>query len=258
LVKTAGAKSRQALLIAGVVIAIMTVAFGGVIGYIAMPALAGLLMIVGYRTVKPQQIVAVWKTGKTQAVVLGVTFSLTMLIPLQNAVLVGVGISVILYTIRQSGQITIKRRIQTEEGDLIEQDPPDVLPANEVVVLQPYGSLFFAAAPVFEDKLPEVSAASRNSVVILRLRGRTDMGSTFMDVVRRYATALSGAGSRLVIVTGDRQVLHQLEVTGVIAVVGGDSVYTSDERVGATVRRAGEDALTWIAANRSDGGGAAN
>ena len=247
LVKTAGAKSRQALLIAGGVIAVTTVAFGGVVGAIAMPALAGLLMIVGYRTVKPQQIIAVWKTGKTQAVILGVTFTLTMLIPLQNAVLAGVGISVILYTIRQSGHISIKRRVQTEEGDLIEESPPPELPPNEVVVLQPYGSLFFAAAPVFEDKLPKVTATSRNSVVILRLRGRTDMGSTFMEVLRRYATALSGAGSKLVIITGDRQVLHQLEVTGVTATVGEDNVYTSDERVGATVRRATQDALTWVA-----------
>lgn len=254
LVKAAGAQSRQALLIAGVVIAIMVVAFGEVVGYIAMPALAGLLMIVGYRTVKPHQLVAVWKTGKTQAVVLGVTFALTMLIPLQNAVLAGVGISVILYTIRQSGQITIKRRIETAEGDLIEQDPPAEVPANEVVVLQPYGSLFFAAAPVFENKLPKVTAESRNSVVILRLRGRTDMGSTFMDVLQRYATALTRAGSKLVIVTGDEQVLRQLEVTGVTALVGDGNVYTSDERVGATVRRATRQALAWIDSNLNDGG----
>jgi len=36
----------------------------GLYAYIAMPALAGLLMIVGYRTVKPDDIVAAWKTGK--------------------------------------------------------------------------------------------------------------------------------------------------------------------------------------------------
>jgi len=33
---------------------------------------------------------------------------------------------------------------------VIETDPPATVPANDVVVLQPYGTTFFAAAPVFE------------------------------------------------------------------------------------------------------------
>ena len=48
-------------------------------------------------------------------------------------------------------------------------DPPAQVPPNEVVILQPYGSLFFAAAPVLESRLLALSDASRNSVVILRL-----------------------------------------------------------------------------------------
>ena len=35
-----------------------------------MPALAGLLMVVGYRTVKPADVRSVWRTGSLQTVVL--------------------------------------------------------------------------------------------------------------------------------------------------------------------------------------------
>ncbi|HSF86760.1 MAG TPA: SulP family inorganic anion transporter [Acidimicrobiia bacterium] len=247
LVHAAGAKSRQANLIAGAVIAGVILALGGAVGYIAMPAIAGLLMLVGYRTVKPHELLAVWKTGRTQAVVLGVTFTLTMLIPLQNAVLAGVGISVILYVISQSNAVTVLQRIYSDDGDVIETDPPRELSPHQVVVLQPYGSLFFAAAQVFEEALPEVTAISTGSVVILRLRGRTDMGSTFMDVLERYARSLQAVGGKLVIVSGDDRLNAQLETTGVMAVVGSDNIYTSDERVGATVRRAHDDALGWVA-----------
>jgi SulP family sulfate permease len=252
LVTSAGAKSRQANLIAGFVIGLVILIFGGAVGLIAMPAIAGLLMIVGYRTVKPHELVSVWKTGRSQAVVLGVTFVLTMIIPLQNAVLVGVGISVILYVISQSNQVKVKRRTLGDDGSVIEEDPPGVLPPNEVVVLQPYGSLFFAAAKAFEDELPEVAASSSNSVVILRLRGRSDLGSTFMDILARYATSLESVGSKLVIVSGDDQLNAQLEVTGVTAVVGTENIYTSDERVGATVRRAHQEALAWVDANLAE------
>lgn len=249
LVKSAGAKSRLALLIAGVVMAIVILVFGSAVGYIAMPALAGLLMTVGYRTVKPADIKAVWKTGSMQATVMLVTFSLTMLIALQYAVLVGVGISMILYIINQSNQVTVKRWLYDESGRHREVDPPATVSAHEVIVIQPYGSLFFAAAPVFEEALPNVGRDSSGSVVILRLRGRSDLGSTFMDVLGRYAEELNAAGSKLVIISADESIHQQLAATRVTAVVGTENIYTSDEWVGATLKRAYDDASVWVEAN---------
>ncbi len=246
LVKNAGARSRMALLIAAVVMAIVIIVFGSVVGYIAMPALAGLLMTVGYRTVKPADIKSVWKTGTMQATVMSVTFILTMIIPLQNAVLVGVGISMILFVINQSNRVTIKRWLLDDSGNLREVEPPAEVGDSEVVVLQPYGSLFFAAAPVFEELLPDVSDVTQHSVVILRLRGRTALGSTFMDVLRRYAEELSAADSKLVIISGDERVHEQLAVTRVTAVVGSENLYTSDEWVGATLKRAYAESVQWI------------
>jgi SulP family sulfate permease len=189
-----------------------------------------------------------------QKVVLVTTFALTMLIPLQYAVLVGVGLSVILHVVRQSNQVTIKRRQIDPEGNFIETDPPVRLPAEEVVILQPYGSLFFAAAPVFEAALPVLADASRHSVVILRLRGRSDLGTTFMDVLYRYAEGLATLGSKLVIVSANKRIQEQLAVTGITDLIGFENVYTGDERVGATVKRAHADAMAWIKTNRHVGG----
>ncbi|MFZ4519258.1 MAG: SulP family inorganic anion transporter [Microthrixaceae bacterium] len=248
--KEAGARSRWSLVFAAAVMAVVIVAFGEVVGQVAMPALAGLLMLIGYRTVKPADLASVWRTGPVQRAVLVVTFVLTMVIPLQYAVLAGVGLSVLLHVVRQSNQVTIRRRTRNDGGDLIEVDPPAELPAHEVVVLQPYGSLFFAAAPVFEAALPAVGETSAGSVVILRLRGRSDLGTTFMDVLRRYAEALVAAGSRLVIVSANDRIIEQLEVTGITAVIGADGVYPGDERVGATVERAHADAVVWVEAHR--------
>ena len=254
--KAAGARTRQSLLIAGLVMAIVVVAFGEVVGKVAMPALAGLLMLIGFRTIKPADLQSVWRTGTVQKVVLVMTFLLTMIVPLQYAVLVGVGLSVILYVIRQSNKITIRRWELDAEGHVVETDPPAVLDPADVVVLQPYGSLFFAAAPVFETLLPAVTDASRNSVVILRLRGRTDLGTTFMDVLLRYARSLAAVDSKLVVVSTNERIDEQLGVTGITALIGADNVYAGDHRVGAAIRRAYDDALAWVAANRDrDGAG---
>lgn len=245
--KAAGARSRQSLVFTGVVIGVVIVALGNVVGTVAMPALAGLLMLIGYRTIMPADLVSVWRTGLVQKVVLAVTFLLTMLIPLQYAVLVGVGISAVLYVVRQSNQLVVRRRMTEPDGSTREVDPPAELGPGEVVVLQPYGSLFFAAAPVFEAALPRVTPASTNSVVIVRLRGRSDLGTRFLDVLSRYAVVLHAVGSTLMLVSTNERIDEQLRVTGILDVVGQANVYRGDERVGEALGRARREAEAWIA-----------
>lgn len=248
--KNAGARTRLSLVISSLVMAVVIVVFGGAVGHIAMSALAGLLMLIGFRTIKPSDLISVWRTGAVQKAVLVTTFVLTMIIALQYAVLVGVGLSVVLHVIRQSNQVTIKRWQLTPDGHVIEEDPPLELPPNEVVVLQPYGSLFFAAAPTFEAALPALTEQSRSSVVVLRLRGRSDLGTTFMDVVHRYALSLRAADSKLMIVSASERIQEQLTVTGITELIGSENLYEGDERVGATLRRANADALAWITAQQ--------
>lgn len=245
----AGAQTKWSLIVASVVMAATVVLFGGIIGGVAFPALAGLLMLIGARSVAPRNLLTVGRTGPVQAIVLLVTFVLTMIIPLHYAVLVGVGLSVVLHVVRQSNQVVIRRRI-AHDGEVREVEPPAVLPADEVVVLQPYGSLFFAAAPVFEAALPAVDATSANSVVIVRLRGRIDVGTTFIEVLHRYATALSQAGCKLMIVSVNDRIVEQFTVGGLLDVVDQDDVYFGDDRVGAALRRAEADAADWVEARR--------
>jgi len=257
LVKTAGSQTRMAQFIAGAVMAIIILIFGDLVGYIAMPALAGLLMLVGFRTIKPDDILAVWKTGKLPAMVMVTTLVLTIIIPLQYAVLVGVAISMILYIVQQSNDLVVKQFI-FEDGRRREVEPPAEVPADEVIVLQPYGSLFFASAAVFEVQLPHVTPDSTNAVVIVRLRGRNDLGSTLTEVLGRYGEALHDVDSRLVIITDSEKVLHQLAATGVTDIVGAEDIYTSDEWVGKTLRRAYADAEAWVTANQTPQSGTAD
>lgn len=90
--------------------------------------------------------------------------------------------------------------------------------------------------------------------MILRLRGRTDLGTSFMDVLHRYVEALTATGSKLVLVSASERIQEQLRVTGVTALVGTENIYTGDERVGATLKRAYADATAWIEHNQDAAG----
>ena len=248
IVTSAGSQTRAAQLIAAAVMSVIIVVFGSLVDETAMPALAGLLIVVGVRTVKPGEIRAVWKTGQVQAVTMAVTLVLTIVIPLQFAVLVGVGMSTVLFVIQKSNDLVIKR-IVVVETNFKEVDPPSEVGTDEVVLIQPYGSLFFASAAVFGNRLPAVTSASQNSVVIIRMRGRTDLGSTLTDTLGRYAETLQRADSKLVIISDSHRVQVQLAVTGVAASIGAENLYESDEWLGSTMRRAYQEAEEWIARN---------
>ncbi len=246
LVTNAGARSRIALFVAGLTMVLVVLAFSELVGYIAMPALAGLLVVVGFRTLKPEQVRMVWRTGAIQATVMTLTFVLTLVIPLQYAVLVGIGMSLMLYVIRQSNRITIKAWTFSETGEVEEGDPPAEVGANEVLVLRPYGSLFFAATGALEEALPSVSEESRRSVVILSLRGKEDLGSTFINLTTRYAKTLADHDCLLKVSGISDGVMSQLEVTGALAQLGADNIYLSTASLTASTRQAMRDAHEWM------------
>jgi SulP family sulfate permease len=238
IVTTAGARSRLALFVAaGTMIAVLLL-LADLVGYIAMPALAGLLMVVGVKTFKPDNVRMVVRTGPVQATVMLTTFVLTMVIPLQYAVLIGVGLSVILYVARQSNRIQVKQWVFADDGTVREKQPPAELPAGETVVLRPYGSLFFAAAAAFEAALPAVTDRSRHSVVIITLRGKEDLGSTFINVVTRYAERLHAVDSTLMLAGVADRVTDQLASTGAITAIGHDNVFRATPAVTESTRRA--------------------
>ena len=243
----AGARSRLALPIAGFVMAIVIVVFGPLVNDVAMPALAGLLIVVGVGTIKPNELRSVAKTGAVQATVMTTTLVLTMVVPLQYAVLVGVGIATILHVVQQSNRLTMKQLLITDDGRIREQEPPEVLSPGGVVVLQPYGSVFYATAPAMEAQLPEVLPSSRRSVVILRARGASEFGATLTEVLSRYMTRLEAVGGKLVIVTDNPRIRDQLRATGAMDQLGEENFYVGSEWLGETVKRAQEDAVEWVA-----------
>ncbi|MBD1270737.1 SulP family inorganic anion transporter [Aeromicrobium tamlense] len=248
LVRSAGARTATANVVAAVTMALAIVLSAQIMGYVAMPALAALLIVVGLRTFKIHDIMLVVRTGPVPATVLVTTFGLTLLLPLQYAVLAGVAIAVVLHVARQSNTVVVRRWTFDDASVMpIEGEPPRTLAPQDEVIVTVYGSLFFAAAPVFLAQLPSVPASCRGTVVILRLRGKDDLGSTFIRAVSAYAGELNRAGGTLMVAGVSRAVTRQLEATGVIAIIGRDHVFEAEDRVGSSLAKAREAADRWRA-----------
>jgi SulP family sulfate permease len=247
LVTNAGAKSRLANIFAGIVMAVIILLFGSSIGYIAMPAMAGLLIVIGFRTFKPDQVEMVWKTGRVQQVVMGITFFACMFIPLQYAVLVGVAMSLLLFVIQQSNKITVKEWTPTENILPLETEASQIVEADRPTLLVTYGSLFFATAPLFEEQLPDVTEETHNAAVIINLRSSIDLGSTFLKVLERYADDLHAHDSILMLAGVLPKVIDQLQKTGLMQHIGRENIFVEGEIIGQSVLAAWDKAEQWVA-----------
>ena len=241
-----GAKTRFAILYSGLIIIVLVLLFGGLIEKVAMPAVAALLIVAGYEAIKFRAIREVYRTGWLPRAIMIVTFAATLVLAIQEAVLLGVVLSAVAYIYRSSLDIRLAAFRLRDDGRVMEEPVPAELPSNSVTVLVIYGSPFFAAAATVEKLLPEAETAQR-AVVILNLRGRDVIGSTFIDVLERYDAALEKGGGKLMLSGLDPFVIQQIARRETHNVLPEPDLFAAGPILGESTRKAILAAQNWLA-----------
>jgi SulP family sulfate permease len=245
LIVGAGGQSRWSNIFVGLFVALIVLLAGPLVERVPMPALAALLIVAGFQGLRVDQAVMAWRTGRISRLVMLATFLATLIVPLQFAVLFGVAMSILLNTIRQSNKVVVTEWVLQPQGFPLEQPPPQRLPSHRLTVLHVYGSLFFAAAKSMEEMLPAVGDSTR-ALVAINLRGKSEIGSTFVTVLQRYAWALQARQGKLMLVGVDPLVREQLAKTGVLALIGDDNVFVATPQLGAALNQAVAAANAWL------------
>jgi SulP family sulfate permease len=246
-VQSIGGKSRWANIFTGIFATICVMLIASFIELIPMATLAGTLIVVGVQMVNVPRIQTVWHTGWIPATVMIVTFIITLFAPLQVAVAVGVILHFIMFIYQSAEAVKINRIVPLSDGTFVEDDVPAELPSGEIVVLLPVGSLFFAGAAEFEEHLPEVGDAQR-TVVIIGLRDRDEIGSTFVRIIERYAKQLDTTGNKLMLAGMNERIMEQLEKTELMALLGKEDIFPAEPQYFGPLNKALAKARLWIAA----------
>ncbi|UPW07269.1 SulP family inorganic anion transporter [Gordonia terrae] len=193
--QAAGARTRWAGVWSGIWLLLIVVAFSAAVGQVSMPTLSAVLIIAALGSFGTARVQAIWSSGFTSRLALTVTFVCTLLLPVTVAVGIGVALSLMLQLNQEAMDLRVVR-LRVVNDQLVEDQAPDSLADNSIVILDVYGSLFYAGARTLETRLPDPGRA-RAPVVILRLRGRTTVSATFFAVIAAYAGTLDRAGGRL-------------------------------------------------------------
>ncbi len=241
----AGARSRWASIWAGIWMLLILVALSRAVGLVPMPTLAAVLIFAAVSSLRFGDIGVVWKTSYTGKIGMVVTFVATLALPVAAAVGVGLICSLLLQLNKELMDLRVVRLVRNDDGLFVERPVPAVLPDAEPVVLHVYGSLLYAGARTLGTHLPD-PRGSKRPVVILRLRGRTSLGSTFFGVIAGYAEALEATGGRLYLSGVQDDMVHRFHHSQVQDVQGRIKIFNATEVLGASTMAAVDDATTWL------------
>ncbi|MDQ3930816.1 MAG: SulP family inorganic anion transporter, partial [Chloroflexota bacterium] len=232
-----GARSQLAPIFAGLWMAVIVVLFPGLVSLVAMPALGALLIIASLSTIKPQEALSIWNTGWPSRLAIVTTFLATLFLPIQAAVGIGVALSALLYLNQSSTDVSVVELVERPDGRIEERKPPSQLSDNTATVLDVYGHIFYAGARTLERLLPRPEGA-QNPVVILRLRGRTTVGATLVEVLANYANKLKAVGGRLYLTGMSEGAYEQIVRTGKLRLSGPVRAYEATPILGQSTREA--------------------
>ncbi|GAA4747470.1 hypothetical protein GCM10023350_35400 [Nocardioides endophyticus] len=222
-------------------IAILLV-FSELVGEVAMATLAAVLIYAGWGTIKPREIWSVANAGPIPAIAMTATFLAVLLLPVATAVGVGVVASLIMQLNQESLDLRLVRLRLDAEDRLVEDVVPTELKPYDVVVIDVYGSLFFAGTHTLQRRLPPPLLTDRGPdaasgpVVILRLRGRTTLGATFLKVVGDYAHQLAAAGGELYLSGVDHRLVRRWDEDGLSETLGNVRIFEAMPVIGASTR----------------------
>ncbi|MFF5468039.1 SulP family inorganic anion transporter [Streptomyces achromogenes] len=247
---SAGARTRWAGILSGVLLALVVLVCAPLAERVPMPVIGGLILVVGGELIwgKRHDILLVLRTSPLSSAAMVLTFLATTQLPLQQAIVLGAVLSLLLYCAQAARQSRFLALTRDPKGHWHLSDPPDRLPPGDVTVLYYAGTSFFAELPRIEQALPRADDA-HGAVLILVVRGAPDVpSSTMAKVIRRHARELDRQGGRLILAGVSPGLARILRMTGVDRDLGPGGIVPAEGAVFEPLDRALADARSWAAA----------
>jgi sulfate permease, SulP family len=183
-----GARSRLAALTHAVVLLVVVLTLAPVVSQIPLAALAGVLFATTVRMVEVSSLLALARATRSDALILVLTFAITVAVDLVTAVIAGLAVAGLL-ALRAVARSARLEAVPLELGD--HRDEEHALLREHIVAYRLDGPLFFAAAHQF---LLELSDVADVRVVILRMSRVSTMDATGAHVLGDAISRLERRG----------------------------------------------------------------
>jgi sulfate permease, SulP family len=218
-----GGRTPVAGIIHAAVLLLIVMVFGKWATLVPMATLAGFLVVIAYRMSEWRLMVKIFRSTKSDTLVMAITFLLTVLVDLTVAIQVGVVLASFLF-MRRMAEVTQTSYVQ----DIVSEDEDADAGTGErhfpdgVAVFEIYGPFFFGAADKFKSTLNRVDKKPR--VLILRMRHVLTIDATGLQALEDVFDKSRRDGTTLVLSGVHMRVLVVIEQSGLAKRIGGDNV----------------------------------
>ncbi len=183
----AGAITRASGVYSGVIVALVVLVIGPYARFIPKSVLAGLLFVTAARLIDWKRLVYALRASRFDAILVSATAFTAIFIDVEDSILVGVALSILLFTARAS-RPGMRELIVTPERLIRERTPGDAR-AESLLIYDMEGELFFGAAPHFERHLETVLEETRRTAigyVVLRLKRTQNPDVVAVEYLERF------------------------------------------------------------------------
>jgi sulfate permease, SulP family len=166
-----GAITRMSGIYSSAIVGIAVLALGPYARFIPKSALAGLLFITAARLIDWKRLGYAIRASRFDAILVFVTALAAIFISVEDSILIGVAISLLLFVPRAS-KLGIRELIVTPERVVRERQQNEAR-SNSLLIYDLEGELFFGAAPELDhyfDQIKQETITAGINYVVLRLR----------------------------------------------------------------------------------------
>ena len=221
-----GGRTPVAGIVHALVLLLITLFFGQYAKLIPMATLAAVLIIVAYNMSEWRSFIEIFKSPKSDIIVLLTTFGLTVVFDLTIAIQVGMVLAVFLF-MRSMAMVTnvgiITRELKDDDEEAVDSNAiTNKKVPDEVEVFEINGPFFFGAVSKFRDAMRFIESPPK--VLIIRMRNVPAIDGTGIHALEEVYHESIKKGTQLVLSGVHTQPLIALDQSGFLKVIGEQNV----------------------------------
>lgn len=224
---TSGGRSVLASYISGAIVFIGAFVLGPYTRFIPQSTLAVLVIVIGISLLNKHAIRIVTRSTKSDAIVFGTTFISGLLMPLDMAIYIGVGISIILFLKKVARPEMIEYAFN-EEGHLAEVETLEQRGTPEVSIVHVEGELFFGAADLFRDQMRRICEDPNLKIVVLKMRNAHNMDATAVMALEELLLYMAEKKRYLILSEVKTDLIRVLKNSGIYDTIEARNIFTDE------------------------------
>ena len=222
-----GGRTPVASIISGLIVMLGAFAVGPFTKHIPQCVLAVLVIAIGISLINRRTIRIVTSATRSDAIVFSLTFGSGLLLPLDSAIYIGVGASIVLFLKKVARPDMIEYTFN-EKGELAEMNSQSTRQLPEVSIVHVEGELFFGAADLFRDQMRRICEDPNLKIVILKMRNAHHMDASGVMALEELVRYINEMGRYLILSEAKSDLIRVLHNAGLYEYMEARNIFMDD------------------------------